>query len=337
MDASMRNVELKARDPDPARTLDRALALGADDRGEFRQRDTYYAGATGRLKLREHETGGSPMWDELIEYSHELIGYTRPDSTEARTSSYRRAPVADVAPLHEALDAAYGTLVTVAKRRHLLIWAGVRIHLDDVDGLGTYVELEAVAEPGSDLTAEHEKVERLRAELEIEDEHLVATSYADLLLETTGGPEGATLPGASIVGPDAADNESAEELLRAADEVMHTAHVRYSHFPVGAALRGVDGRVYVGSNVENASYPQGQCAETSALGALVAGGQTRIIEVAVTAAHMEFCPPCGGCRQRLAEFAAPDTPVHLGRPGGRRMTTTVGELLPLAFDFEPRA
>ena len=60
----MRNVELKARDPDPARTLERALALGADDRGEFRQRDTYYAGATGRLKLREHETGGSPMWDE---------------------------------------------------------------------------------------------------------------------------------------------------------------------------------------------------------------------------------------------------------------------------------
>jgi cytidine deaminase len=52
---------------------------------------------------------------------------------------------------------------------------------------------------------------------------------------------------------------------------------------------------------------------------------------------MEFCPPCGGCRQRLAEFAAPDTPVHLGKPGGRRMTTTVGELLPLAFEFEPKA
>lgn len=333
----MRNVELKARDPDPGRTLERALALGAEDRGEFRQRDTYYAGATGRLKLREHEAGGSPMWDELIEYSHELIGYARPDTAEARTSTYMRVPVPDVAPLHEALDAAYGTLVTVAKRRHLLIWEGVRIHLDDVDGLGTYVELEAVAEPGSDLTAEHEKVERLRAELGIEDEHLVATSYADLLLGATGGPEAATLPGVSIVGPAAAGNESAEELLRAADEVMHTAHVRYSHFPVGAALRGVDGQVYVGSNVENASYPQGQCAETSALGALIAAGQTRITEVAVTAAHMEFCPPCGGCRQRLAEFAAPDTPVHLGRPGGRRMTTTVGDLLPLAFDFEPKA
>jgi homotetrameric cytidine deaminase len=337
LDASMRNVELKARDPDPARTLERALALGADDRGEFRQRDTYFAGATGRLKLREHEAGGSPMWDELIEYSHELIGYSRPDSAEARTSTYLRVPVADVAPLQEALEAAYGTLVSVAKRRHLLIWEGVRIHLDEVDGLGTFLELEAVAGPDSDLTVEHDRVERLRAELGIEDENLIATSYADLLLEATGGPEGPTLPGVSIVGADAAGNESAEELLRAADEVMHTAHVRYSHFPVGAALRGVDGQVYVGSNVENASYPQGQCAETSALGALVAGGQTRITEVAVTAAHMEFCPPCGGCRQRLAEFASPDTPVHLGRPGGRRMTTTVGDLLPLAFDFEPKA
>ena len=81
--------------------------------------------------------------------------------------------------------------MTVAKRRHLLIWEGVRIHLDEVEGLGTYLELEAVAEADSDLTAEHEKVERLRAELGIEDENLIATSYADLLLETTGGPEGA--------------------------------------------------------------------------------------------------------------------------------------------------
>src|SRR6476660_4654691 len=70
-----------------------ARALGAEDRGEFRQRDTDCAGAHGRLKLREHETGGSPLWDELIEYSHELIGYTRADTTEARTSSYRRVPL----------------------------------------------------------------------------------------------------------------------------------------------------------------------------------------------------------------------------------------------------
>jgi homotetrameric cytidine deaminase len=325
----MRNVELKARDPDPARTLERALALGAVDKGEIRQRDTYFTGARGRLKLREQQAGGSPLWDELIEYS-------RADSIDASTSTYQRVPVADAAPLLEALDAAYGTLVTVAKRRRLLLWEGVRIHLDEVEGLGSYVEFEAVSEPGSDLVLERNKVERLRAELGIEDANLIATSYADLVLEAAEADAAAAAGGAGSAPPEPAADDSAEELLRAADAVMHTAHVKYSHFPVGAALRGADGRVYVGSNVENASYPQGQCAETSAIGALIAAGQTRITEVAVTAAHMEYCPPCGGCRQRLAEFAQPDTPVYLGRPGGPRMTTTVGELLPLAFDLEPR-
>jgi homotetrameric cytidine deaminase len=306
----MRNVELKARDPDPARTLERALALGADDRGEIRQRDTYFSRARGRLKLREQETGGSPLWDELIEYS-------RADSTDARTSTYRRVPVADVAPLREALDAAYGTLGTVTKRRRVLLWEGVRIHLDEVEGLGSYLELEAVAEVGSDLNAEHEKIERLRAEFGIEEDDLVATSYSDLLLGAPPEP-----------GP------GADELMRAADDVMRTAYAPYSRFRVGVALRAPDGSIHVGSNVENASYPQGQCAETSAIGALIAAGHTRIAEVAVTAEKMDICPPCGGCRQRLAEFADADAPVYLGRPEGPRQTTTIGELLPLAFELE---
>jgi homotetrameric cytidine deaminase len=360
----MRNVELKARDPDPARTLERALALGAEQIGEIRQRDTHFAGARGRLKLREQETDGPVLFDELIEYS-------RADSTDARISTYLRVPVGDAAPLREALDAAYGTLVTVTKRRRLLLWEGVRIHLDEVEGLGSYLELEAVAELDSDLSEEHEKVERLRAKLGIKDADLVAMSYADLVryATTPAGPEAAAAgpgtaeaagpgtaeaagPGtvetagagaAEAAGPGAAPGappaaapaDPAEELLRAAEAVMRTAYVPYSRFPVGAALRGADGRVYVGSNVENASYPEGQCAETSAIGALIAAGQKEITEVAVTAERMEFCPPCGGCRQRLAEFAAPDTPVHLGRPDGPRMTTTVGELLPLAFELEP--
>ena len=122
--------------------------------------------------------------------------------------------------------------------------------------------------------------------------------------------------------------------MRAADEVMRTAYAPYSQFRVGAALRAPDGSIYVGSNVENGSYPQGQCAETSAIGALIAGGHMRIAEVAVTAQRMQICPPCGGCRQRLAEFASADTPVHLGRPDGPRHTTTIGELLPLAFELE---
>jgi homotetrameric cytidine deaminase len=317
LDASMRNVELKARDPDPAATLQRALALGADDRGEITQRDTYFVGARGRLKLREQETGGSPLWDELIEYS-------RADSTDARTSTYRRVPVADAAPLLEALDAAYGTLGTVTKRRRLLLWEGVRIHLDEVEGLGSYLELEAVADVESDLSGEREKVERLREELGIQDEDLVATSYSDLLLGAPAGHQRAR------------DESAPDELMRAADEVMRTAYVPYSNFPVGAALRAPDGSIHVGANVENASYPQGQCAETSAIGALIAAGHREIVEVAVTAERMDLCPPCGGCRQRLAEFAGADTAVHLGRPGGPRETTTVGELLPMAFELESR-
>ena len=223
-------------------------------------------------------------------------------------------PTGEADALRAALDDAYGTLVTVTKRRRLLLWEGVRIHLDEVEGLGSYLELEAVAEVAdSDLSAERDKVERLRAELGIEDQNLIATSYSDLLLNAS------------------------DELMRAADEVMRTAYVPYSHFPVGAALRAPDGSIHVGSNVENASYPQGQCAETSAIGALIAAGHTLIAEVAVTAERMDICPPCGGCRQRLAEFASADTLVHLGRPDGPRETTTVGELLPLAFELDPPA
>jgi homotetrameric cytidine deaminase len=310
----MRNVELKARDPDPARSLERALALGAEDRGEIRQRDTYFAGARGRLKLREQEGAGA-----------ELIEYSRPDSTDARTSAYRRIPIPDAPALRQALDAAYGTLVTVTKQRRLLLWDGVRIHLDEVEGLGSYLECEAVAGPESDLTVEHEKVEQLRAELGIEENDLVATSYSDLLLAGGLTPERGGSP----------ELDSVEELLAAADAVMRTAYVPYSRFPVGAALRAPDGSVHVGSNVENAAYPQGQCAETSAIGALIAAGHTRIAEVAVTAERIDFCPPCGGCRQRLAEFASADTLVHLGRPGGPHKTVTVGELLPLAFELDP--
>jgi len=327
----MRNVELKARDHDPARSLERALALGAEDRGEIRQRDTYFVGARGRLKLREQETGGSPLWDELIEYS-------RADSADARTSSYRRVPVADAAPLLEALDAAYGTLGTVIKRRRLLLWEGVRIHLDEVEGLGSYLELEAVADADSDLSGEREKVERLRAEFGIEDEDLVATSYSDLLLSAPGevmrAPDEVRRAPAEVMRGPGEVMRAADELMRAADDVMKTAYVGYSNFPVGAALRAPDGSIHVGSNVENASYPEGQCAETSAIGALIAAGHREIVEVAVTAERMDICPPCGGCRQRLAEFAGADTPVHLGRPGGPRETTTIGELLPLAFELE---
>jgi homotetrameric cytidine deaminase len=293
-----RNVEVKARDADPGATLERALALGASDEGVLRQRDTYFGHAHGRLKLREQEgPAGREAW---------LIAYARPDRAAARTSEYRLAPVADPDALRAALDASLGTVVVVDKRRRLLLYETVRIHLDDVEGLGAFVELEAVAPPESDLTREHELVATLSEELALGER--VAGSYSDLLLD----------------GPQA--------LLAAAERAMRHAHAPYSQFRVGAALRTPSGAVHVGANVENVAFPQGQCAEASAIGALVAAGDTEIAAVAVVAEKLDICPPCGGCRQRLREFARPDTPVHLGRPGGPLRTTTVGELLPLAFD-----
>ena len=301
MSAPSRNLELKARDPEPGRTLELALALGAEDRGEIAQRDTYFARARGRLKLREQTPGDA-----------ELIAYERSDGAEPRPSDYRLVPVADPEALRAALDAALGTLVVVAKRRRLLLWDGVRIHLDDVEGLGSHLELEAVAAPGSGIEAERQKVERLRAELRIEDASLVAESYSDLLLDAP------------------------EALLRAAEAAMRAAYAPYSGFKVGAALRSAAGGIYTGANVENAAYPQGQCAEASALGALVAAGGRAVVAASVVAEQVDFCPPCGGCRQRLAELAGPDTPVHLGRPGGPRRTVTLAELLPMAFDLEAK-
>jgi len=287
--AAQRNLEIKARDADPRRSLELALELGAEDHGEIEQRDTYFARTTGRLKLREQEPGQT-----------ELIQYRRADQTGPRVSDYRVVPIAEAEAVREALDAALGTLVVVEKSRRLLVWEGVRIHLDVVEGLGSFVELEA---PG-----EGERLSDLRAKLDIRDEGLVAQSYADLLLATPG------------------------LLLEAAERAMRNAYAPHSGFKVGAALRSPTGAVYAGANVENAAYPQGQCAETSAIGALVAAGEREIVAVAVVAEQMDVCPPCGGCRQRLAEFGAAETPVYLGES----YATTLGELLPLSFSLESR-
>jgi homotetrameric cytidine deaminase len=300
-----RNLELKAHDPDPARTLERALAAGAEDRGLLRQRDTYFHVGQGRLKLREEDPGGAT-----------LIAYERPDAATERVSSYRLVPVAEAEPLRDALAASAGVDVVVIKRRHLLMWGTVRIHLDEVRGLGSFLELEAVAEPGSDLRRERAQVAELRTVLEIRDDALREGSYADALRAT-----------GAVGEPD-------PELLALAREAVGRAYAPYSDFPVGAALRTTDGRRYAGANVENAAYPQGQCAEASAIGALVAGGGGRIAEVVVAAPSAELCSPCGGCRQRLREFAPDDAPIHLVDLDRVRRTTSLGELLPLSFGPE---
>ena len=103
---------------------------------------------------------------------------------------------------------------------------------------------------------------------------------------------------------------------------------------MGAAVRTEDGRRFAGANVENAAYPQGQCAEASAIGALVAAGRTRITEAAVIASADEPCVPCGGCRQRLRELMPLDATVHLCGAGGARESVTLAELLPRSFGPE---
>jgi xanthosine phosphorylase len=122
------------------------------------------------------------------------------------------------------------------------------------------------------------------------------------------------------------------DLLAAASLARSRAWAPYSGFAVGAALRAATGRVVAGCNVENVAYPLGQCAEATALGALVTAGEQRVVEVLVVAEGPPPCTPCGGCRQRLAEFAEPATPVHVAAPNGSLLlSTTLGELLPVAF------
>ncbi len=121
------------------------------------------------------------------------------------------------------------------------------------------------------------------------------------------------------------------DIVAAARAAMARAYAPYSRFKVGAALRGESGRLYAGCNVENAAYPQGWCAEASAIAAMVMAGETRIVEVAVMGGGEAPCMPCGGCRQKLYEFAGDDLPIHVCGPQGLRRTVTLGELLPHAF------
>ncbi len=124
----------------------------------------------------------------------------------------------------------------------------------------------------------------------------------------------------------------AANLHRLAVSAMAKAHAPYSEFPVGAALLTADGRTYSGCNIENAAYPEGWCAETTAIGHMVMDGGGEIAEIAVVARKMPSITPCGGCRQRLKEFGAPGTKVHLCDMDGIVETVTLGDLLPRAFD-----
>jgi len=120
-------------------------------------------------------------------------------------------------------------------------------------------------------------------------------------------------------------------LLQVATDVRENAYVPYSRFKVGAAIRAASGAVYAGCNVENVAYPEGTCAEAGAIAAMVAAGDTVIAEVLVIADSPAPVPPCGGCRQKIAEFAAPDVTVTMCTIDGASRAVLVADLLPGSF------
>jgi cytidine deaminase len=122
-----------------------------------------------------------------------------------------------------------------------------------------------------------------------------------------------------------------KDLFEAALSAQRAAYAPYSGYKVGAALRTASGAIFYGCNVENASFPVGTCAETGAISAMVAAGERVIAEMLVVAEGEALATPCGACRQRIREFAAPEVPIHVADRGGLRASFTQSSLLPHSF------
>ena len=122
-----------------------------------------------------------------------------------------------------------------------------------------------------------------------------------------------------------------DDLIRLAQTMMTRAYAPYSKFHVGAAVRDEGGKPHGGCNVENAAFPEGLCAEAAAIAALLGSGGRRVLECAVAGPGPEVITPCGGCRQKLREFASDDLKIHLCGPDGLHRTVTLGQLLPMSF------
>lgn len=165
-----RNLELKARDRDPARSLEVCGELGAEDKGTLVQQDTYFELSRGRLKLREEP-------DAIAT----LNAYERPDLAGNKESRYRLVEVPEPAELRAALASVLGIRIVVSKTRRLFLHEGVRIHLDRVEGLGDFIEFEGVAVDGDDPARFTTLLDDLRGSFGIRDEDLLRESYSDLL------------------------------------------------------------------------------------------------------------------------------------------------------------
>ena len=124
---------------------------------------------------------------------------------------------------------------------------------------------------------------------------------------------------------------SLDALFEAARDVQARAYAPYSRFKVGVAVATESGRTFAGCNVENAAYPIGTCAEAAAIAAMIAAGESRIAAVVVMGEGDQLVTPCGACRQRIREFAGPETPIHVAGPGGVRAHFTLERLLPFSF------
>lgn len=125
-----------------------------------------------------------------------------------------------------------------------------------------------------------------------------------------------------------------DPLFTLACEAMQQSYSPYSKFPVGAAIRTAQGSLFSGCNVENAAYPEGTCAEAGAIAAMVRAGERTIKDIYVVGLGEQLVSPCGGCRQRIREFATADTRVHICGPEGVRRVIALNELLPLSFGPE---
>jgi adenylate cyclase class IV len=171
------NLELKARDRDAGRSRRVCEEIGAADEGTRSQRDTYFAVPRGRLKLREQSP--SP--------GAQLIAYERADDRGTKESIYRIVAVPDAAELKAALAATLGIRVEVRKERRLFLWQGVRIHLDEVEGLGSFIEFEGVATADTGTDAFESLLSDLRRHFGIADADLLALSYSDLARSDAAG------------------------------------------------------------------------------------------------------------------------------------------------------
>lgn len=123
------------------------------------------------------------------------------------------------------------------------------------------------------------------------------------------------------------------KMLRAAQHAQQQAYAPYSSFHVGSAILTDNDQIFVGCNVENVAYPLGQCAEASAISAMVCTGEQKIRKILILSPNQHYCPPCGGCRQKIKEFADNDTLIVMANNQGNCKSVSMAELLPLAFDM----